>query len=276
MKETFEYDRTGAVSLGAEWRVTAGQRQLVFGAVDGSVELISADDRRRVTLRSPLDDITLGRYLFELSGDVVTSYTDTGVELWTEDVSRATRLFRIDSEVIGLLADERIVGLDSETGTTLFEVSRPHEEFTDVIAVGGNGSLSIGSWSFLVSFDARGNRSIDENLDSTIEDVGLLGDTVVVALRDGKLVAFDSSGEQRWHNSVSASELAPVGSEWLPMLTDSGAVAVNTGGRIEQLEVGEQLEATSKATNRRILCSQDGSVLAITNELSAQVYERAE
>jgi hypothetical protein len=266
MNDDPSYHEVDALTLGEHWRVASDTERIAFGRRDGEVTLFEADGRETVSVPGPLEDFDLDRYLLTLSDDEVSAYTVSEVELWTQTVPDATDVVGLGGKDVltVLTGDGQVVGLDLETGGTLFEVSRPHDDFTEIHLAGGGGRLCIGAWSFVTCLDARGNVVFDRNLDSTVEDVGHLDDLVLVTLKDGSVVALDAAtGNQQWSNSASLRCLSPRGRERVPALTESGAVLVHTEGRMTPLAV---------ETGQQVVSADDGCVLGVTDDTSVQIY----
>lgn len=260
------YRQTDSLTLGDQWQFAADRDRVVFGRRDGQIELFQDDTREAITGPEPLEDIDVDRYLICLTDGVVSAYTVSEVELWTQTVPGATDVVSMGGkDVLAVLTEENdVIGLDLETGSELFSVSRPHDDFEDYCVAGGRGMLCIGAWSFFVCIDISGTVRIDQNLDSTIEGIAILDDLVVVGLKGGDIIGLDpQTGEQRWSNSASLRYLAPGGQKTVPALDDSGSILIHAEGRIEQLELD---------TGHRIIGATDGTVIGITEDTSATVY----
>ena len=260
------YHEVDSFTLGEQWQFAADATHVAFGGSDGQVELVGRDGRETVSVSAPLDDIELERYLVSLSGDTVSAYTNSGVELWSQTVPGATDVVSLgEKDVLAVLTEDgRVVGLDLETGGELFSTQRPHDDFTDIYVAGGDGVLCIGAWSFVVCIDASGAVTVDQNLDSAVEDVSVLGGQVLAVLKEGTVVALDCmTGDEIWSNSASLRHLSPSGETWLPGLESSGAVLIHREGRLEQLPL---------ETGQRIVATTDVGVIGVAGETSARLY----
>lgn len=260
------YRQVDTLRLGDQWRAAAGTDRIVFARQDGQIELFRDGTRESVTGPMPLEDIDIDRYLLCLTDTLVQAQTVSEAELWTYTVPNAAAIVSMGGkDSIAVLTDDgQVIGLDLETGNKIFSVQRPHGDLEEYCAAGGNGMLYLGAWSFLVCIDASGRVCLDKNLDSKIEDIGVLNDCIVVSLRQGDAIALDpQTGDQRWRSSASLRHLAPVGEETLPAIDSSGPVLIRTEGQIEQLALDD---------GTQVIAAADGTTVAVGNDTSGEVY----
>lgn len=267
MEKNKEYHCVNSLALGGEWQYASSEDAIVFGFDDGSAEIFQGGTRESLTLTDSLSAIELDRYLFCLSGDRVSAHTTTEVELWSQSVPKATDIvsFR-QRDVLGVITDNgRVVGLDAETGSQIFKITRPHDDFSDINVAGENGVLCIGCWSFVVCIDASGDVLVDKNFDSTIEDISIVGELIVVSLKDDTVEAIHSkTGKHQWSMSASVKHMSQIGSELVAGLTESGVVLIYSEGRIEELPI---------EGGNKVISTADSSELAVISGNEAIVYQ---
>lgn len=263
-RRAFDFRQMGTVELGDRWQLATETDRIAFASAD-RIELVGPDRRTELTIDDGIDDIALDRYVATLSGEKVETYTDSGVSLWSQTVPGATQLVAVGPrDLFVVVGGETIVGLDAETGRQLFECNRAHPEFDDVLVGSGTGFFCLASWSFLASFDTSGELLVDENLDSSIEDIGVVDGQVVVSLKGGQLVALDAkTGKQTWRAASEIRNLGVRGNDWLPALTPEESIAVTADGRIEPLTV---------PPGDRIVASGDQTVIAVADNNRFQIY----
>ena len=265
MDTEYDYHEVITKRVGPAWVVASSQDSIALADQDGEISIIG-ETEQSFTAGDPVTDIAIARYVFVLSGDEITAYTHSGVELWQTDVASAEQLVTLSrADTLGVLTgDGMLRGLDTETGTELFQIDRPHDEFADPIAVGGEQALYLAAWSFVVCVDKTGTVTLDENLDTTIEDIGILNERLVVSLKNGMVCGIDpETGTKQWETTAAVRTLAPTGGDAVFGVTDTEVVSISADGGLQSVPLPAQAPICSSA---------DAAVVAINEGTTATVF----
>lgn len=133
-------------TLTEDWHFAADDSRIALGQRDGTVVIFDRDGRETLKVDRVLADIALDKYLICLSGDTVSAYTHSEIELWTQTVEGATEITGVGAnDVLMILTiDAEVVGLDLETGQQYFNTVRQHQDLVDTQVAGCDGLLCIG------------------------------------------------------------------------------------------------------------------------------------
>ena len=233
------------------------------------VVLATVEDTATVEVDSRVTAVAVDRYAVVATEEGIRALTRGGVTLWSRELTGIVGLAPVRGQdvVIALVGDD-LVGLDSEIGTELFRIERPHTDLEPDGVFGAAWGVAIPAWSYLTGFDGRGEELFDANLDGTVESVGTLEDRAVVGLRDGDAVAVTADGTRAWRRTLDARRFAPAGGEALPAVTASGPVLVGLDGGTTPFGVGDDPDAVYR--------SYDGTVCCTVTGVEATVYRRLE
>lgn len=266
-----EFTELETFSLGGDAAVAADDGRVLLGTPGGRLEIRGADgERETLDIGGGVEDIAIDGYVFAVADGEVTAYTTSGIELWSTDVTAPQRIVPVGRE--GVLAcvteDGHVVGIDTETGSRLYSVERPHDDVTaDSTVVGGHGRVVIASWSFLVAFDAAGELLFDRNIEGAIEDVASLADSVVVRLKNGQLLRLDESGDRQWSQATEASAITPYTDDEILSIDGDGVSVIDEHGNRRPLSV---------PAAESVLATGDGRLVVTTANRNQSVYRKGQ
>ena len=266
-----EFTELETFSLGGGAAVAADDGRVLLGTSGGRLEIRGADgERETLDIGGGVEDIAIDGYVFAVADGDVTAYTTSGIELWSTDVTAPQRIVPVGRE--GVLAcvteDGHVVGIDTETGSRLYSVERPHGDVTaDSTVVGGHGRVVVASWSFLVAFDAAGGLLFDRNIEGAIEDVASLADSVVVRLKNGQLLRLDESGDRQWSQATEASAITPYTDDEILSIDGDGVSVIDEHGNRRPLSV---------PAAESVLATDDGRLVVTTANRNQSVYRKGQ
>lgn len=257
-------------SLGTDAIVTTSHSEVLLATPSGRIEIIDkTGESSTLSTEGPIEDIAAGKYVFTLVQGTITAYTTTGIELWTRPVEECMAVASLgQAGIVGCVTgDGRLVGLDAETGTELFELERPHGDVEVLNAViGGKDQIAVAAWSFLTVVNDTGEIVFDENLEGAIKDVALLDGAVVAQLKDGRIMRFSlPDGQQTWSQLSEARAIASYDGE--------AVVAAGSGG-IERIDKHGNQDPLSLPRAETVFATNDGECLITTDGGTQTVYRR--
>ncbi|NHN61195.1 PQQ-binding-like beta-propeller repeat protein, partial [Halorussus rarus] len=224
--ESFEAGRVTAAAADAD--------RVALGTDAGAVEIVATDGRITVEFDAPITDLAVGNRVYALVDGTVAALSTAGTRVWSVDLPEAEELAALpEADVLGVVTDDdRLLGFDGETGGREFEVDRPHADVTDDPGFfGSGGAFVLVAWSFLAVRNLDGSERFDENLDGAIESAGIVDDTIVVSLKDERVVGVDlTTGEQRWERELAVTELPDRGEETLLFTAEERLVSLDADG----------------------------------------------
>jgi outer membrane protein assembly factor BamB len=224
--ESFESGRVTAVSADAD--------RVVLGTDAGTVEIVSADGRTTVNFEAPIADLAVGNRVYALADGSVVALSTGGTRVWSVELPEASELAALpEADVLGVVTDDdRLVGFDGETGGQEFDVDRPHADVTgDPGFFGTDGAFVLVAWSFLAVRNLDGSDRFDENLDGAIESAGIVDDTIVVSLKDERVVGVDlTTGEKQWERELAVADLPDRGDDALLFTAEEQLVSLEADG----------------------------------------------
>jgi|GEM_PF-4956523 len=262
------YTTVTEFSLGSDTMFAADTSAVILATPAGRINVVGEDGTRTLSIGGPVESVAADGYVFTLADGTVTAQTTSGIELWTTTVETATAIAVVGTG--GLLAcvtdDGRVVGLDTETGTELYDSERPHADVSDIAAVtGGHGRVAVAAWSFLTALDDAGDVLFDRNLDGAIAQVAVLSDAVVVKLKDGRLTRLTlPEASQTWTQSTDAHDLSPL-DDGVLTVDDEGLNYVDSHGTVEPL---------SLPGGDRVVTATDGSFVVTAGGGTQTVFRR--
>lgn len=264
------YTTVTEFSLGSDAMFAADTSAVVLATPAGRVDIVGEDGTTTLSVDGPVESVAADSYVFTLADKTVTALTTSGIELWSTTVETALAIAVVGTG--GVLAcvtdDGRVVGLDTETGTELYAVERPHDDVSDIAAVtGGHGRVVVAAWSFLTAFDDTGEVLFDRNLDGAIAQVAVLSDAIVVKLKDGRLTRLAlPDAEQTWTQSTGALDVSAL---------DDGVLTVETDG-LNHVDSHGTVEPLSLPGGDRVAAATDGSFVAIAGGGTQTVFRRGQ
>ncbi|WP_135852197.1 outer membrane protein assembly factor BamB family protein [Halorussus salinus] len=224
--ESFESGRVTAVSADAD--------RVVLGTDAGTVEIVAADGRTTVDFEAPIADLAVGNRVYALADGSVAALSTGGTRVWSVELPEASELAALpEADVLGVVTDDdRLVGFDGETGGQEFDVDRPHADVTgDPGFFGTDGAFVLVAWSFLAVRNLDGSERFDENLDGAIESAGIVDDTIVVSLKDERVVGVDlTTGEKQWERELAVADLPDRGDDALLFTAEEQLVSLEADG----------------------------------------------
>ena len=262
------YTTVTEFSLGSDTMFAADASAVVLATPAGRIDVVGEDGTKTLSVDGPVESVAADSYVFTLADGTVTAQTTSGIELWTTTIETATAIVVVGTG--GLLAcvtvDGRVVGLDTETGTELYESERPHADVSDIAAVtGGHGRVAVAAWSFLTALDDTGDVLFDRNLDGAIAQVAVLSDAVVVKLKDGRLTRLAlPDATQTWTQSTDAHDVSPL-DDGVLTVDDEGLNYVDSHGTVEPL---------SLPGGDRVVAATDGSFVVTAAGGTQTVFRR--
>ncbi|UPW02278.1 PQQ-binding-like beta-propeller repeat protein [Halorussus gelatinilyticus] len=230
--ESFESGRVTAVAADAD--------RVVLGTDDGAVEIVAADGRTTVAFEAPIADLAVGNRVYALADGSVVALSTAGTRVWSVELPEASELAALpEADVLGVVTDDdRLVGFDGETGGQEFGVDRPHADVTgDPGFFGTDGAFVLVAWSFLAVRNLDGSERFDENLDGAIESAGIVDDTIVVSLKDERVVGVDlTTGEKQWERELAVADLPDRGDDALLFTAEGKLVSLEADGTYTPVE----------------------------------------
>ena len=251
-RDRFEFPSASMLDVDRDRIVVAGGDEIA---------VLSSGNWYRTSVSRAIDDITIGRNIYLLSGNELVSLTETGMELWSRPIPQAEALAATGGDVAVLTADGRIEVVHGETSSTRFELELPHPDLdSDGVFAAENGFL-VSSWSYLTRIDLTGAIAYDINLDGQIASVGAIGDLAVAALKNETLRCVDSEGEEQWRRETLATRLTASGTDPLLAVGADRPHVLRRDGETEPISVpvGRSVVATD---DLRTVCviDTDGTV----------------
>lgn len=265
--ESFESERVTAMAADGE--------RVVLGTEVGTVDVVTTDDRTTVEFDAPVTDLAVGNRVYVLAGDTITALSTAGTRVWSVERPGASQIAALpEADVLGAVTDaDSLVGFDGETGGEEFEVDRPHADVTDDPGFfGTDGAFVLVAWSFLAVRNLDGSERFDRNLDGAIESAGIVGDTVVVSLKDERVVGIDAmTGEKRWERELAVTDLPDRGEDALLFTAEGQLVSLAPDGTyttVSDLPSGN----VYPTSDGRLFCAVSGGTVAVycsTGDLAA-------
>jgi hypothetical protein len=264
------YTMVTEFSLGSDAAFAADRSAVVLATPAGRIDIVDEDGTTTLSVDGPVESVAADGYVFTLADETVTALTTSGIELWSTTVETALAIAVAGTG--GVLAcvtdDGRVVGLDTETGTELYAVERPHADVSDIAAVtGGYGRIVVAAWSFLTAIDDTGDVLFDRNLDGAIAQVAVLSDAVVVKLKDGRLTRLSlPDAEQTWTQSTEAHDVSAL---------NDGVLTVDDGG-LNHVDSHGTVEPLSLPGGDQVVASSDGSFVVTAGGGTQTVFRRGQ
>ena len=251
-------------SLGADAAIAADETQALLATPTGRVEIATADgESETLSLETDIKDVAIDQYVFTVADGAVTAYTTSGIELWSTPVTEPRRVASLGREGVlaCVTADGRVVGIDTETGSELYTVERPHSDVTaENTVVGGYGRVVIASWSFLVAFDTAGTLMFDRNIEGAIEDVAVLATGIVVRLKNGQLLRLDGeTADKQWSQATDARAITAYGDGAILSVDADGVSAVDEHGTERPLSLPRADTVLATGDQRLVVTTADQS-----------------
>lgn len=269
--ELDEYIRSYTFEASTPRVVTADEETIALGYDDGPVELVGTG---RTTIDLDVRDIALATRLYALTGERITAISRAGTEVWSTEWSDAERVAATDNAV-ALLTPENIIGLDSATGVERFRTKRPFADIAgEPTIIGGAERFVIAAWSFLAVVNDEGVRTTEVNIDGAIETAGLVGDTAIIALRDGRLIGCDvTSGTVEWERESRVDWLPPSAMSELPAVTTDRLLRVTPDGVVTEIAKAPSGEVYVAGSGDPVCAVGDGIIACyrLSRELSANI-----
>lgn len=264
MPERDAFSEVTSFEMPAPTAVGAGADGIVAATGDRLTYVRGADRRALGAVDDPID-VTVAEFVYVLTGE--------GIEVLADDGTRGHEPIEGDPEAIAALPGEdvvcvltadRLLAYDGEIEQRLWAVDRP---YADVVAettfVGAHGRFLLGRWSFVVGFDAGGNRILEYDLDSTITGLGATDETAVVGLQNGTLVGLDlASGEETWRSDVEAREITQAGEQHVVVRTGDGLLAVAADGSYEPVDEVPDGRVYAPRSDERLFVHREGTLAA--------------
>jgi hypothetical protein len=210
---------------------------------DGELTYVRGTDRTTLQVEGEPVDVALGGRVYALTADAVLALSPEGsgsrvwsLDLADEGVEGIAAL--PEADVVCVLTERNLVGVDGESGSRRWTVDRPYADVAgDVSFVAADGRFLLGAWSFVTGVDAGGEQVFDADLGSALTGVGGTGGTVVAALKSDQLVGVDpESGTVNWRTEIRPTQVTPRGDETLLVRTADGLLAVQSDGKYESVD----------------------------------------
>lgn len=246
------------------------------GGVD-DVALVAADDvtyvrgTERSTLRVEGDpvDVALGDLVYVLTADSLLALDprNGGSRVWSLDLTDAGVegvAALPEADVVCVLTDRSLVGIDGERGSRRWTVDRPYADVGgDVSFVAADGRFLLGAWSFVTGVDADGEQVFDADVGSALTGVGGTDGTVIAALKSDQLVGLDpESGDVDWQTEIRTAQVTPRGDDTLLVRTADGLLSVRPDGTYESVD-GLPAGAVYPARTGELVCVYREDTLSV-------------
>lgn len=240
LEQTGGYVPMESFEAGRVTSVAADESRVVVGTETGDVEIASVEGRTTVGFDAPITDLAVGSRVYALADGVVTALSVAGTRVWSVELPAARQLAALpEADVLGAVTDDgRLLGFDGETGSRAFEVDRPYADVTDEPGFfGTDGAFVLVAWSFLAVRNLDGTERFDLNLDGAIESAGIVDETIVVSLKDERVVGVHATtGETQWERELSVSDLPNRGDDALLFGVDGRLVSLSADGTYATVE----------------------------------------
>ncbi|MFD1645839.1 outer membrane protein assembly factor BamB family protein [Haloarchaeobius litoreus] len=210
---------------------------------DGDVTYVRGAERSTLRVDDEPVDVALGDLVYVLTADALLALDpeNGGSRVWSlgladEGVEGVAALPAAD--VVCVLTERHLVGVDGERGSRRWTVDRPYADVGgDVSFVAADGRFLLGAWSFVTGVDADGEQVFDADVGSALTGVGGAGGTVVVALKSDQLVGVDpESGDVEWRTEIRPTQVTPRGDDTLLVRTADGLLSVRPDGTYEPVD----------------------------------------
>ncbi|WP_256301384.1 PQQ-binding-like beta-propeller repeat protein [Haloarchaeobius salinus] len=210
---------------------------------DGDVTYVRGAARSTLRVDDEPVDVALGELVYVLTADslVALSPENGGSRVWSlgladEGVEGVAAL--PEADVVCVLTERSLVGVDGERGSRRWTVDRPYADVGgEASFVAADGRFLLGAWSFVTGVDADGERVFDADIGSALTGVGGAGGTVVAALKSDQLVGVDpDSGEVEWRTEIRPTQVTPRGDDTLLVRTADGLLSVRPDGTYESVD----------------------------------------
>lgn len=247
--------------------VVANDEYVFLGTRAGTVEMVSADGRTSVDLSAPVTDLAVGRRVYAEVESSIIALSTAGTRVWSVDIEGVEQLAALtDEDKLGAVTtDDVLIGFDGEIGSRRFETDRPQADIADAPTFLGAADCFIhATWSFLSVLDPDGGERFTRNLNVAIESVGVVGDTIVLSLKNDRVVGVDAAdGQRQWERELRVTDLPYFGAEQLLFTADDQLVSITPDGaysRVQSVPRGDLYPTT------------DGSLFCIVADDTVSVY----
>ena len=258
MAEASSFEQSG-VSASA-----AGTEFVLLASPSGGVELVDHEDHFRLVRGETVTDVAAGSHAYTLTDGEITAYARTGGRLWTNGSITAPAGITADATDGRLLvrtADGELVTLADQTGDEIGRRRLPHADAPDEpTVVAHDGRTLIANWS---SFTLLGEgEPVERRLNGAVRAAGLVGQTAVLGLKDGSLVAY-TDGAQTWEVTEQTSWLAPVGRDRLFCVTKQGLVGFDEAGERRPVPAVPASGTHAATADGRLVCHVAGGTARV-------------
>lgn len=230
--DSFEQSAPAAAAAGTDTVAVAGR--------DGDVVLVDGEGHFTLQRADAVADVAVGGQVYTLADGAVTAFGTNGTRLWTAaEVDEPVGLAAdpVGGTVLVRTADEAFVRVRGDSGTTVGRDPVPGAELPrDPHVAVYDGLRAVGRWSSLFVADEGetwGEEAV--SLDGAVADVGIVDETVVVALRDGSVAGY-ADGECRWERDGDVDWIADAGDGHLWVRDGERVVAIAPDGGGETVE----------------------------------------
>ena len=178
-------------------------------------------------------DIAIGERIYAVTDDELVAYSRAGTRLWSAAIfGEAVAAPETATFVVVLTDDDELVGFDGANGSEQFRVDRPHADVAgtpELICT--EDRLVLSAWSFCAVLESDGEPYHEVMLDGAIDALGVVDDTVVCVLKDGRVVGVDI-GEQEpsWTREWAVTDVDPYARGRLLLRTDDGIHEITADG----------------------------------------------
>ncbi|WP_132056883.1 outer membrane protein assembly factor BamB family protein [Halorussus amylolyticus] len=262
-----DYAPTGSFESATVTAVAADADRVVLGTEAGEIAVVSSDGRTTTEFDDPVADLAVGNRIYALAGDTVAALSGAGTRVWSVELPSAETLAALPgADVLGVVTDDdAFLGFDGETGSQRFDASDPHADVTDDPGFfATDGAFVFVAWSFLAVRNPDGSERFDRNLDGAIESAGIVGETIVVSLKDERVVGIDAeTGDRQWERELTVTDLPERGDDALLFTADGELVSLapdGTYGPVTDLPSGD------------VYPTSDGSLFCVVADGTVSVY----
>ncbi|MEZ3115897.1 hypothetical protein RYH80_08195 [Halobaculum sp. MBLA0147] len=231
--DSFEQAAPAAAAAGTDTVAVAGR--------DGDVVLVDGEGHFTLQRADAVADVAVGGQVYTLADGAVTAFGTNGTRLWTAaEIDEPVGLAAdpVGGTVLVRTADEAFVRVRGDSGTTVGRDPVPGAELPrDPHVAVYDGLRAVGRWSSLFVTDEDGEAWGEGavSLDGAVADVGIVDETVVVALRDGSVAGY-ADGECRWERDGDVDWIADAGDGHLWVRDGERVVAIAPDGGGETVE----------------------------------------
>ncbi len=254
--------------------VTSFEHGPVLASAAGSSFVVLADDNG-VTLvhddltriyRGTVDDVAAGTHVYVLVDGQVIAHERDGTTAWETQLSPT--LVDVTADPVGdtvvvRTADGRLIPLapdgtrrdpGARTDQSVPSPNAPDEPTLAAL----NGRVTAANWT---SYTVMGGGGGD--LPAAVDVVGIVSDTVVTLLKDGRLLAH-GDGERQW--TISDVEwITPVGTDRIFCQTDGKLMTVTPAG--------DRAPVRGVAATGECVVSADGTTLCEISDETVRVFQ---